>query len=99
MHYDALYKSISGMLCNGSYLCDWNDGVPIYDTMEKVQKHIEDLENRIEQKNYTDKEERRLMKTSLRAAEKLQKCLESSVSCTEFEIPRLITDSKKDLFW
>ena len=72
MHYDDEYESVSGILCNNSYLCDWDDGMPMHTPQENIQ-NMKDIQSRIEQKNYCNDKESRLMKFSLKATKNLQK--------------------------
>ena len=72
MRYDQDDKSVNAMICNGSYLEHWGRGIPMYSSRKKIQKHIDEIEHRIEQKAYGSIEELRNMDFSLTAAEELQ---------------------------
>ena len=66
--YNPELSSLEGLLCKASYLWDFEDQISVLDSKKDVRKHIEILEKRLCEGKYSDLQERRWMKYSIKAA-------------------------------
>ena len=72
MHYNPERSSLDAMLCMSEFVCD-EDGASILESKEDALNHIDDLSRRIKDENHADKEERRRMRLSIRATQRVLK--------------------------